>query len=63
MHMRLGIDNTTRLFAVVGAPYIPERHFESGHGEGLRRASQHTAYDIATLPSSGSTNWLLHDDR
>jgi hypothetical protein len=26
--MRLVVDNTTRLFSVVGAPYIPESHFD-----------------------------------
>jgi hypothetical protein len=26
--MHLAIENTTRLFSVVGAPYIAERHFD-----------------------------------
>ena len=27
--MRLVIDNTTRFFTVVGAPYLPERHADT----------------------------------
>jgi hypothetical protein len=57
--MRLVIDNTTRFFTVVGAPYLAERHTDS-HTE--RRDSGDLA-EVATLPASASPGWWLRDDR
>jgi hypothetical protein len=33
------LDNTTRFFAVVGAPYIPEAHLDDHSDEARRHAS------------------------
>ena len=62
--MRLVIDNATRFFAVVGAPYIPEHHFDAGRDGAERRGSPSHAHDVAALPpSSGSPGWWLHEER
>jgi hypothetical protein len=57
--MRLVIDNTTRFFTVVGAPYLAERHADSdtGHGDSgdLR--------EVVVAPPSASPGWWLRDDR
>jgi hypothetical protein len=59
--MRLVIDNSTRFFTVVGAPYIPERHYDLGSDLepcGLPHTINHT-----TIPSqASSTGWWLRDD-
>jgi hypothetical protein len=54
--MHLAIENTTRLFSVVGAPYIAESHSEERCDERpahLRREPE------ACATSAGS--WLLDD--
>jgi hypothetical protein len=58
--MRQIIDNTTRFFAVVGAPYIAGRHAD---GDAARRGSQRNSYESATLFPSCSTGSWLNDDR
>jgi hypothetical protein len=59
--MRLVIDNSTRFFTVVGAPYIPERHYDLGSDLepcGLPHTINHT-----TIPAqASSTGWWLRDD-
>jgi len=57
-HMRQIIDNTTRFFTVVGAPYIVERHAD---GDAARTAHR-GAYEIATSPTPSAGSWL-NDDR
>jgi hypothetical protein len=59
--MRLVIDNTTRFFAVVGAPYVPERHAESDV-DGV--SFQRTKHDLpAAASASRLTGSWLNDDR
>lgn len=58
--MRLVIDNTTRFFAVVGAPYIAERHVDS---ESEGRGPQRNAYEGAIFSPSVSTGSWLNDAR
>jgi hypothetical protein len=53
--MHLAIENTTRLFSVVGAPYIAESHSEDRCDE--RRAHSRREPEACT-PQAGS--WL-HD--
>jgi hypothetical protein len=57
--MRLVIDNTTRFFTVVGAPYPPERHSDSD--DARHRSLPYQTYEAANLPASAC--WWLHDDR
>jgi hypothetical protein len=61
--MSLIIDNSTRFFSVVGAAYIPERHFDSHKDGDERRHSQELELRSTILPPTGSTGWWLHDDR
>jgi len=58
--MRQIIDNTVRFFAVVGAPYIAERHAD---GDAPHRGSQRRSYEIANLFPSWSTGSWLNDSR
>ena len=51
--MHLSIENTTRLFSVVGAPYIAERHAEDRCDE--RSAHGRREHEPCT-PQAGS--WL-----
>jgi hypothetical protein len=60
-NMRLVIDDSTRFFTVVGAPYIPERHFDVGSD--LDPSSLLHTVNRSTIPSqTGSTGWWLCDD-
>ena len=59
--MRFVIDNSTRFFTVVGAPYIPERHYDVGSDFELC-ALPHTV-NHTTIPfQTSSTGWWLRDD-
>jgi hypothetical protein len=58
--MRLAIDNATRFFAVVGAPYLPERHDDRA-SEG--RAQRRNSYELAHLPSPAPAGSWLNDGR
>jgi hypothetical protein len=57
--MRLIIDNTTRFFAVVGAPYLPEDHDQND----VRRIdARHRTHELAGLPPFVSAGaWLAGD--
>ena len=57
--MRQIIDNTTRFFSVVGAPYIAERHADGDAARTAHRGS----YETATLSAPCSTGSWLNDDR
>jgi hypothetical protein len=60
--MRLVIDNTTRFFSVVGAPYTPESHFDDrceGRGAHARRDDDP---ELAFAPSA-ATGWWPQDCR
>jgi hypothetical protein len=58
--MFIAIENTTRLFSVVGAPYIAEGHADDDCGE--RHAhSRHEAEGCAA--AAPSARWWLDDDR
>jgi len=57
--MRQIIDNTTRFFTVVGAPYIAERHADGDAAQVVPRYSN----EIATLLAPCSTGSWLNDDR
>ncbi len=59
--MRLVIDNATRFFTVVGAPYPPERRSDSD--DARHRSLPYHASEAANLPTSASACWWLHDDR
>jgi hypothetical protein len=54
------IDNATRFFTVVGAPYIAECHADR---DAAGQGSQRNAYEIATLFPSCSTGSWLNEDR
>jgi hypothetical protein len=58
--MRLIIDNTTRFFTVVGAPYIAERHAD---GDAPRRGSRCDSYETAASSPPCATGSWLNDDR
>jgi hypothetical protein len=57
--MRQIIEDTTRLFAVVGAPYIAERHADGDAARTAHRGS----YEIANPSAPCSTGSWLNDDR
>lgn len=57
--MRLAIDHT-RFFAVVGAPYITERHAD---GDVPRRNQQCDLYENALVYQPRSMGSWLQDDR
>ncbi len=50
-------DNTTRFFAVVGAPYIPEGHFESGCEDARQHPSFAADAERECLQSAEATAW------
>jgi hypothetical protein len=58
-HMRLVIDNATRFFTVVGAPYMPEHHADSDAERHGRQRSSHEA--TRQLPSGSTGSWLNGD--
>jgi hypothetical protein len=55
-------DNTTRFFTVVGAAYVPERHFESGDDRNEYRSGRGPRLGGARS-QTGSTGSWLQDDR
>jgi hypothetical protein len=59
--MRLLIDNTTRFFTVVGAPYIAERHYDVG-SDLEPRGFPHTVHHTSAASQNGSTGWWLQDE-
>lgn len=53
--MHLVIDNPTRFFSVVGAPYIPESHSDDRcEQRGVRRDDD---LEPAFVPSAAATGW------
>lgn len=59
--MSLIIENSTRFFAVVGAAYVPEHHFD-GYGHDVeQRPLQRPELDVVTLPPTSSTSWWPND--
>ena len=60
--MNLVIDSNTRLFSVVGAPYVAERHFDNCSDDVDAPGSRRPAY-LATLPRPCTTGSWLQDDR
>ena len=63
VQMSLISENSTRFFTVVGAAFLPKRHFDSYGNDGERLASRHFEFGVDTLSRSGSSNWWLHDGR
>jgi len=59
--MRLIIDNSTRFFSVVGAPYIAERHSDTC-GEDPELLIPNRPAHLAGLPRPCAGSWL-QDDR
>lgn len=55
--MRLVIDNTTRFFSVVGAPYIPESHSGDRCAERAAHARRDDDLEPAFVPSAAATGW------
>jgi hypothetical protein len=53
--MRLVIDNTTRFFSVVGAPYIPESHLDDRCAEHEKHARRDD--DAAFAPFAAAAGW------
>jgi hypothetical protein len=60
--MRLIIDNSTRFFSVVGAPYIAERHSDAC-GEDLELLTPDRPAHLCSLPRPCTTGSWLQDDR
>jgi hypothetical protein len=60
--MRIVIDNTTRFFSVVGAPYIPESHFDDRCDERSHARPDDDA-DPALAPATAAAGWWLQDCR
>jgi len=57
--MRLVIDNTTRFFTVVGAPYIPARTVDGDfEGRGAQRGTHEIANPSLSRPAG---SWLSDD--
>ena len=52
--MRLNIDNTSRFFTVVGAPYVPERHADT---DIERLVPPYRPQDVSAASSSAGS-WL-----
>jgi hypothetical protein len=61
--MSVFIDNSTRFFAVVGAVYIPERHFDIYSDEVEHRAPQRVAGAVTSESWANSPGWWPHDYR
>ena len=61
--MRLVIDNTTRFFSVVGAPYIPEQHLEDRCAERETHARRDDDHLEPALAPSAAAGWWLQDCR
>jgi hypothetical protein len=59
--MSLIIDNSTRLFAVVGAAYVPEHHFGGCGHDAERRVAQRPGSDMVISPPTASAGWWLND--
>lgn len=59
--MRLIHDDLTRLFSVVGGPFVAESHAETG-GSGESEALCRSARDAAKLTAPCLTGWWLRDD-
>jgi hypothetical protein len=55
--MRLVIDNTTRFFSVVGAPYIPESHLDDHCAERETHARRDDDPEAAFVPLAAATGW------
>ena len=55
--MRLVIDNTTRFFSVVGAPYIPENHFDDRRAGREAHARRNDDAEAAFAPSAAAEWW------
>ena len=55
--MRLVIDNTTRFFSVVGAPYIPESHLDDRCAEHALHARRDDEANAAFVPSAAAGWW------
>jgi hypothetical protein len=56
--MRFFIDNsTTRLFAVVGAPYIPESHFEDRCEMRWATARRDDSFEAGLTLSPAAAGW------
>ncbi|MBX9824173.1 MAG: hypothetical protein K2Y27_04170 [Xanthobacteraceae bacterium] len=55
--MRLVIDNTTRFFPVVGAPYIPESHLDDRCPEHDLHARRDDDPEAAFVPSAAAAGW------
>jgi hypothetical protein len=59
--MRIDIDNTTRFFTVVGAPYLPEHHLDASD-DAWPRAALHAAHPATTPPPGNPIGSWLYDD-
>ena len=59
--MRLAIDNTTRFFSVVGAPYIPESHFDDRCEARGAHARRDDDLEAAFAPSAAAARWWPQD--
>ena len=51
------LDNTTRFFAVVGAPYIPEAHFDDGRDETPERLFSLAEFELARRQATHAAAW------
>lgn len=60
--MQLVIDNATRFFTVVGAPYIAESHLDGCADDVELPPLAHPAHDLASRQQYGTAGWL-QDDR
>lgn len=58
--MHFAIENTTRLFSVVGAPYIAESHSDECCDE---RATRSRREPEARASFASPASWWLHDGR
>jgi hypothetical protein len=55
--MRVVIDNTTRFFSVVGAPYIPESHLDDRCEERTAQARRDDDPEAAFAPLATAAGW------
>ena len=55
--MRLVIDNTTRFFSVVGAPYIPESHLDDRCAGRETHARRDNDPEAGFVPLAGTGWW------
>jgi hypothetical protein len=60
--MSLNSDNTTRFFTVVGAAYVPERHFDSGDDRNEYHGARGPRFGGTHLQTGDTGSWL-QDDR